>query len=237
MKKFFFFAAAAFAAMSINAQTIDFPEIISTADFGATKTYSNGEVSLVINNGSSKFAVDANKAKFGTVEEFVQDTMRLKTGGASGSKSSMVLNVPAAGKVYVHARSASGTVARVLTFSQNGLDILNANLNDAAAVETTIEGEGGPETVKIFPVFSCNVKAGAIDLVYGQVGEGSTETDDSKIKAGGINIYSIMFQADGEEGIEELLVAPKANKVVYNGQVVIVKEGRMFNLLGAEIMK
>ena len=41
----------------------------------------------------------------------------------------------------------------------------------------------------------------------------------------------------GQQGFEEILVAPKATKMVYNGQVVIVKEGRMFNLLGAEIMK
>ena len=41
----------------------------------------------------------------------------------------------------------------------------------------------------------------------------------------------------GQQGIEELLVAPKATKMVYKGQVVIVKEGRMFNLLGAEVLK
>ena len=46
-----------------------------------------------------------------------------------------------------------------------------------------------------------------------------------------------ILPAGGEQGFEEILVAPKATKMVYNGQVVIVKEGRMFNLLGAEIMK
>ena len=41
---------------------------------------------------------------------------------------------------------------------------------------------------------------------------------------------------DGGQGFDELNAAPKAVKRIINGQVVIVKEdGRMFNLLGAEI--
>ncbi len=234
MKKFFLFAAAAIAALTVSAQTIDFPEVIAAADFGATRTFSNGSVSLVVNNGNSKFAVDANKAKFGTVDSFVQDSLRLKTGGASGSNSSMVLNVPSDGKVYVHARTSSAGVARTLTFSQNGLDILNANLLDADAVETTIEGEGGPETVKIFPVFSCNVKKGAIDLSYGQVVTGSTEADETKIKAGGINIYAIIFEG-ASQGVENAAAAVKAEKFFRNGQLIIRKNGVEYNALGAQL--
>lgn len=42
--------------------------------------------------------------------------------------------------------------------------------------------------------------------------------------------------AGGTQGFDELNAAPKAVKRIINGQVVIVKEdGRMFNLLGAEI--
>ena len=42
--------------------------------------------------------------------------------------------------------------------------------------------------------------------------------------------------AGGSQGFDELNAAPKAVKRIINGQVVIVKEdGRMFNLLGAEI--
>lgn len=234
MKKIFLFAAAAIAALTVSAQTIDFPEIIAQGDFGATRTFEKDGVSLVVNNGNTKFAVDANKAKFGTVESFVQDSLRLKTGGASGSNSSMVLNVPANGKVYVHARTGSGGVARTLTFSQNGLDILNANLLDADAVETTIEGESGPETVKIFPVFSCNVKKGAIDITYGALGEGSTEQDQTKIKAGGVNIYAIIFESS-TEGIENAAAAVKAEKRFENGQLVIIKNGVKFNALGAQL--
>ena len=234
MKKFFLFAAAAIAALTVSAQTIDFPEVIAQGDFGATRTFEKDGVSLVVNNGNNKFAVDANKAKFGTVDSFVQDSLRLKTGGASGSNSSMVLNVPADGKVYVHARTSSGGVARTLTFSQNGLDILNANLLDADAVETTIESEGGPETVKIFPVFSCNVKKGAIDVTYGAVGEGSTETDETKIKAGGVNIYAIIFESS-TEGIENTNATVKVEKFYRDGQLVIRKNGVEYNVLGAQL--
>ena len=233
MKKFFLFAAAVVSALTINAQVLDFTEIIAQGDFGETRTFSKDGVSLVVTNGNNKFAVDANKAKFGTPEAFVQDSLRLKTGGASGSTSSMVLNVPADGKVYVHARTSSGGVARTLVFSQNGLDIMSANLLDADAVETTIEGDAGPETVKIFPVYSCNVKKGAIDLSYGQVGTGSTEADESKIKAGGINIYAIIFEANAQ-AVDNVNAAVKAEKFYRNGQLIIRRNGVEFNALGVK---
>lgn len=51
------------------------------------------------------------------------------------------------------------------------------------------------------------------------------------------NVGTTQEIQEDEQGIEELLVAPKATKMVYKGQVVIVKEGRMFNLLGAEVLK
>lgn len=51
------------------------------------------------------------------------------------------------------------------------------------------------------------------------------------------NVGTTTAIQEDEQGIEELLVAPKATKMVYKGQVVIVKEGRMFNLLGAEVLK
>ena len=234
MKKFFLFAAAAIAALTVSAQTLDFPEIIATADFGATRTFEKDGISLVISNGNNKFAVDANTQRFGNAQAYAKDTMRLKTGGASGSKSSMVLNVPADGKVTVHARSASGTVARTLTFSQNGLDILNANLNDADAIEVEeTKADQTKENVKVFPVFTCNVKAGAIDLSYGEVGTGSTETDESKIKAGGINIYAIIFES--AQGFENADAAVKAEKFFRNGQLIIRKNGVEYNALGAQL--
>ena len=153
MKKIFLFAAAIVAAVAVNAQTIDFPDVIAQADFGATRTFKNGGVELSINNGNNKFAVDANKAKFGTAEAYVQDSLRLKTGGASGSKSSMTLTVPADGTVTIHARTASGKVARTLVLSQNGLDILTANLIDEDAVSIKdIDDQGKESTISIYPL-------------------------------------------------------------------------------------
>ena len=235
MKKLFLFAAAVVAAISVSAQKIDFTEIIASADFGETRTFSNGGVALAVNNGNNKFAVDANKAKFGTAEAYEQDSLRLKTGGASGSKSSMTLTVPADGKVYVHARTGSGKVARTLVFSQNGLDIKTMNLLDADAIEVKeIDETTGEEvTVKVFPVYSCDVKKGTIDLSYGQVGEGSTAAE-SDIKAGGINIYAIIFEGVSQ-GVENTNAAVKAQKVMKNGQLVIIKNGVEYNALGAQL--
>ena len=234
MKKVLLFAAAIMAAVAVNAQRLDFSEVIAAADFGETKTFVKDGISLAVTNGNGKFAVDANKAKFGTAEAYEQDTMRLKTGGASGSKSAMTLTVPADGKVYVHARTGSAKVARVLTFSQGGLDILNANLIDDDAVEVEETTEQGVEVVKVFPVFSCNVKKGTIDLTYGEVGEGSTETDQTKIKAGGINIYAIIFEGSSQD-IENTSATVKVEKFYRDGQLIIRKNGVEYNALGAKL--
>jgi hypothetical protein len=62
---------------------------------------------------------------------------------------------------------------------------------------------------------------------------GSNGQNLYKIEA--TNVGTTQEIKDDEQGFEEIFASPKATKMVYQGQVVIVKEGRMFNLLGSEI--
>lgn len=226
MKKIFFLAAAMLAAVTVSAQRIEFTEVIATGDFGTSRTFSNGDVELTIDNRYGKMQVDANKTKFGTsTADMWQSTNRLKTGGMSsiteGQELGMTLFVPSAGVVKVYARSGSSSATRAIVLIQDGVEVLNHAFTDTEAV---LEGE-----VKLFPIFTSEkVSAGEIDIQFGKVPEGESGSN------GGMYIYAIEFVSDGQ-GIHDAMVAPKAKKVMENGQMLIVRDGVKYNALGTMV--
>lgn len=226
MRKIFFLAAAMLAAVTVSAQRIEFTEVIATGDFGTSRTFSNGDVELTIDNRYGKMQVDANKTKFGTsTADMWQSTNRLKTGGMSsiteGQELGMTLFVPSAGVVKVYARSGSSSATRAIVLIQDGVEVLNHAFTDTEAV---LEGE-----VKLFPIFTSEkVSAGEIDIQFGKVPEGESGSN------GGMYIYAIEFVSDGQ-GVHDAMVAPKAKKVMENGQMLIVRDGVKYNALGTAV--
>ncbi len=226
MKKIFFLAAAMLAAVTVSAQRIEFTEVITTGDFGTSRTFSNGDVELTIDNRCGKMQVDANKTKFGTsTADMWQSTNRLKTGGMSsiteGQELGMTLYVPSAGVVKVYARSGSSSATRAIVLIQDGVEVLNHAFTDT---EVVLEGE-----VKLFPIFTSEkVSAGEIDIQFGKVPEGESGSN------GGMYIYAIEFVSEGQ-GIQDAMVAPKAKKVMENCQMLIVRDGVKYNALGTEV--
>ena len=226
MKKIFFLAVAMLAAVTVSAQRIEFTEVIATGDFGTSRTFSNGDVELTIDNRYGKMQVDANKTKFGTsTADMWQSTNRLKTGGMSsiteGQELGMTLFVPSAGVVKVYARSGSSSATRAIVLIQDGVEVLNHAFTDT---EVVLEGE-----VKLFPIFTSEkVSAGEIDIQFGKVPEGESGSN------GGMYIYAIEFVSEGQ-GIQDAMVAPKAKKVMENGQMLIVRDGVKYNALGTEV--
>lgn len=226
MKKIFFLAAAMLAAVTVSAQRIEFTEVIAVDAFGTSKTFSNGDVELTIDNRYGKMQVDANKTKFGTsTADMWQSTNRLKTGGMSsiteGQELGMTLFVPSAGVVKVYARSGSSSATRAIVLIQDGVEVLNHAFTDTEAV---LEGE-----VKLFPIFTSEkVSAGEIDIQFGKVPEGESGSN------GGMYIYAIEFVSDGQ-GVHDAMVAPKAKKVMENGQMLIVRDGVKYNALGTAV--
>ena len=226
MRKIFFLAAAMLAAVTVSAQRIEFTEVIAVDAFGTSKTFSNGDVELTIDNRYGKMQVDANKTKFGTsTADMWQSTNRLKTGGMSsvteGKELGMTLYVPSAGVVKVYARSGSSSATRAIVLIQDGVEVLNHAFTDTEAV---LEGE-----VKLFPIFTSEkVSAGEIDIQFGKVPEGESGSN------GGMYIYAIEFVSDGQ-GVHDAMVAPKAKKVMENGQMLIVRDGVKYNALGTMV--
>ena len=225
MKKIFFLAAAMLAAVTVSAQRIEFTEVIATGDFGTSRTFNNGDVELIIDNRYGKMQVDANKTKFGTsTADMWQSTHRLKTGGMSsvteGKELGMTLYVPSAGVVKVYARSGSSSATRAIVLIQDGVEVLNHAFSDAEGVS---EGD-----VTLFPIFTSEkVAEGEIDIQFGKVPEGESGN-------GGMYIYAIEFVSDGQ-GIQDAMVAPKAKKVMENGQMLIVRDGVKYNALGTMV--
>ena len=225
MKKIFFLAAAMLAAVTVSAQRIEFTEVIATGDFGTSRTFSNGDVELTIDNRYGKMQVDANKTKFGTsTADMWQSTNRLKTGGMSsvteGKELGMTLYVPSAGVVKVYARSGSSSATRAIVLIQDGVEVLYHAFSDAEGVS---EGD-----VTLFPIFTSEkVAEGEIDIQFGKVPEGESGN-------GGMYIYAIEFVSDGQ-GIQDAMVAPKAKKVMENGQMLIVRDGVKYNALGTVV--
>ena len=226
MRKIFFLAAAMLAAVTVSAQRIEFTEVIATGDFGTSKTFSNGDVELTIDNRYGKMQVDANKTKFGTsTADMWQSAYRLKTGGMSslteGKELGMTLYVPSAGVVKIYARSGSSSVTRAIVLIQNDVEVLNHAFTDKEAVT---EGD-----VTIFPIFTSEkVSEGEIDIQFGKVPEGESGSN------GGMYIYAIEFVSEAQ-GIHDAMMAPEAKKVMENGQMIIVRGDVKYNALGTVV--
>ena len=219
MKKFFLFAAAAIAAMTVNAQMISFSadDEMAQADFPTAKVFSNGNLSLTLTNEAEggKFLVDANKTKFGTsLADMWESTDRLNIKGKSDSKTAVKISVPAAGKLKVYARTSGKTTGVTMTFSQYGGEVASFELVDTQAIEVEDKGE----TVKIFPIKEFDVAQGDVDVTFTRA----------------MYLYAIEFVAGGQ-GFENADAAVKAEKVFENGQLVIIKNGVKYNALGAQL--
>ena len=227
MKKLFFLAAAMCAAVSMNAQRIAFTEVVEKASFGAERTFTAGSVTLVADNSkdpSNKMAIDANNAYFGTtMEDAWKGEYRLKTGGKSQTGNGLTLTVPAKGVVKVYARTGSNSATdRNIVLTQNDTEILNVILleSNAVEVEDGVDESGAPTTTKIYPIYTANVVAGDIVITY---------------PINGVNIYALEFVADGGTGVENAFVAPKATKMMVDGQMIIVRDGVKYNALGTVV--
>lgn len=226
MKKLFFFAAALVAAVTVDAQMITFGTVaIEKTNFGATRTFTNGAVTLTVDNSkepTNKFAIDANNAYFGTdLATAWKGEWRLKTNGKSQVGNGMTLTVPAAGVVKVYARTGSNSaVDRNIVLTQNGTEILNVILKeeDAKSFEDGTDETGAAKFTKVYPIYSASVSAGEIVFTY---------------PVNGINFYAIEF--DSQTALPETTIAPKAQKVMENGQLIIIKNGVKYNALGAVV--
>ena len=228
MKKVFFFAAALVAAMTINAETVVDQIRFTEAAAAGTLVDSvfSGENELIdfeIIDEKEKFTIDKNSAYFGTKENYEQFSMRLR----SNAKSEFVeekhcqINVSAYedGTLNIYVRTGSNSATdRNIVFAQGTDTLLNEVLLESNAVSYITEKN---DTIKINPVYTIELKKGDYEITF---------------PVGAINFYGFDFAADVQTAVDDLFAKKsKAQKVIENGQIFILKDNRKFNLLGAEV--
>ena len=187
----------------------------------AAKGSLNGAVFAAANNAAftltvtdtdaSKQEIDQNTASFGTAEENKAYDYRLKTGGKSSSKNGLTLAIPADGTLRIAARTGSNSATdRNLVVKQADVELYNKLVVEADKV-----GD-------YYPYIYVEVKQGAVVLEY---------------PVNTINFYAFGFKAaEGPAtGFEEIEAAEKAVKFIENGQIFILRDGAVFNLMGARV--
>ena len=187
----------------------------------AAKGSLNGAVFAAANNAAftltvtdtdaSKQEIDQNTASFGTAEENKAYDYRLKTGGKSSSKNGLTLAIPADGTLRIAARTGSNSATdRNLVVKQADVELYNK-----VVVEADKVGD-------YYPYIYVEVKQGTVVLEY---------------PVNTINFYAFGFKAaEGPAtGFEEIEATEKAVKFIENGQIFILRDGAVYNLMGARV--
>ena len=185
------------------------------------ETYADGDFSITVTNGNDKYAVDENSQYFGDDKNYEKFETRLKTGGKSGEKSFITVNIPVAGKLLLMARSASSSSVRPVVVTQNEVEILNAPLDDTKAIEVEIEGAAK----KVFPIQETNVEAGTAFITYPD---------------GAINFYCIRLAVPEGAGITRIVSDIATENAIYNLRGQRVNEmvpGQIYIVGGKKVIR
>ncbi len=236
MKKFFLFAAAAVAAMTVNAVVYD----LSTFNFAqADLTVTNG--SITDNTSKSYFEVKNTAGE--TVEMTVAQIPNVKfTYKNSAQKTAF--------KVYYNAEGKEGNGKIQMDGNQRDVVISNVNVGDKIILFVNSKGDTGAQFAdgdKGTAFTGCvAVDASAAGIATALPGK-SNETDMYAIEVqaiaseviiretvGGYVLHKIQIGA-GSQGIEDVNADVKAVKFFENGQLVILKNGVRYNALGAAL--
>ncbi len=202
---------------------IIFTEVVAADNLAENATFGilGTEFSATISDSGNKMSIDANKCRFGGNEDYKMYEYRLKSGGASSSEKNFItLNIPAAGKIRIAARSSnSDATDRALVIEQGGTELYNAVVMDAQAIEVT-EGE---TTIKVFPYVEVSVTAGSVRVSY----------------TAGMNFYGFGFMEVSTPTDVESVESQKSNvesvKVIRDGQLLIIRDGMIYNVMGTVV--
>ena len=230
MKKFFLFAAAAVAAMTVNAKVISFENIVDNtsadaakAAFGAAYTLTNITINGAANSAGDSYLVEVKQTSATT--DWETTTMKLKSDAQvyfafkDGNDNKLVMK---AYKEYVQPNGKA--VCMVITGLNNG-DKVTINLKKALDKESLIEG--ATVTKHNFDATAVELTAAASEIrVYSKNEAGDA---DAKWQVVSVEV------PDGGQGINNTNAAVKVEKFYRDGQLIIRKNGVEYNALGARL--
>ena len=219
MKKLFFFAAAICAAVSMNAETYNFGGITAdqiTTD-GTIGTYVMDEETIP--SVSQPADVDIN-CTISTLPNLVINYTQ-----STGKSKDNILKF-AADYMQTDGKNV------ILTFS---------NVAIGSNIELLVSAKGS--TASVFTAFEGCVSATGADYTVAKKEAladyetitfmATASTVRIKETAGGYRIISA--KVGGTEAVENAFVAPKATKMMVDGQMIIVRDGVKYNALGTVV--
>ncbi len=227
MKKIFLFAAAAVAAMTINAKVIDFANVASESD------YTISAAGVTKNSGSTDAKIMYDLAKENALEVVFPSFGVSFSQKAQTSDKSKYFTVAFGDYVEVGGKGFVLTVEELKAGDK--IKFLVANKSD--------KGEGTFSAVENLSGADVALpKKGATtgdENGYTWVAAEFTATAAGDVKVSeimyGFRIKAIAINEELPQGIDEIEAAPKAEKFFENGQLVIIKNGVKYNALGAQL--
>lgn len=236
MKKFFFFAAALVAAVTINAQTYDLTAMdIAESDI----TVTNG----TITKNETKAYFEVKNTAGETVEMSIKQLPNVKFSYKNSA-------VKTAFKVYYNAEGKSGNGKIQMDGNQRDVTISNLAIGTIVTLTVCSKGDTGAQFANSEKgdAFTGCVAVDPSAVGIGTALPGKTaeagNTYDIKVQAaastitiretaGGYILKSLTI--GGGTAIDNTAVEAKATKYMENGALVIVKNGVKYNALGAVI--
>ena len=188
-------------AEPVESEWIQFGEADVCAAGAIKASYASADGSLVLNttDTKAKMSIDANNAYFGTAEEYVKFTHRLKVGGKSSADNGLSLTIPAEGVLKIYVRSASsGATDRTLVLVQDDVELYNQVVKDADAISVDA---GGENPLKVYPIVEVDVKEGTVNVTY---------------PVGSLNFYAFEFVKGGKTAITNVTSKHVNDNVIYN---------------------
>lgn len=185
-------------------------------------SYAKDDFVLNCYDNSSKFAIDANSAYFGDVEDCHFFSYRLKTGGASTASRYLSLSIPHAGKLRIYARTGNNAdTNRNVVMTQNGQSLADKILLQSDAVPTVMkDSEGNEQTEYFYPFVEAEVEEGTVDITFPN---------------GSVNFYGFellveetTYVDDSQASHDLRLAIAKARKIL-NTQVLTDRGSDMLN--------
>jgi hypothetical protein len=229
MKKIFLFAAAAIAALTVNAKVISFAEIVDNtsadaakAAFDAAFDYKNIATAGVANSAGDAYLVEVKQTN--ATQDWETTSLELKADDQvyfaikDNNNNKLVI------KAYKEYIQPNGKAVCLVITGLNDGDKVKLNLKKALNKEALIEG--ATVSKHNFDADVVELTAAAEEIrVYSKNEEGSS---DAKWQL-------VSVELNGTQGIESVENAVKAEKFFENGQLVIIKNGVKFNALGAQL--
>ena len=254
MKKLFFFAAAMCAAVSMNAKdcTWNFTSIFTEAktfaigDGKTAEAVVEGELYTYGNGKDKGFAVDVAQSS-----KYFVDFLT----AADQDENGKVARLKSQGSGYVNAEGVFGALAfkvsgnstiTIAAISSNGSQVRKMQVLDGTGKEIqsfTFDGNIGKKDANneiVTEPFVANYTGAATTIYIVSAPNTEAGAGVDGYTAGGINYYKIVATnvADWNSNVtavENAFVAPKATKMMVDGQMVIVRDGVKYNALGTVV--